>query len=359
MSDAPDKESQTEEATEKRIHDSIEKGDVAHSREAALFASLIASLLFLAFFLRSGAARFVGALQSLIDQSGQYRLAEGRNALALLDSVAQAAGAFAAPAFIVAILTGVIASVAQNPPRLVGERIAPKFERISLRAGWSRLFSVRGATEFAKSVVKLGAVGLIAVMAVKDEIAGAVATILSDPANLVDRLLSMSLRLVASVAVFSGVLAAADLVWSRIHWKRDLRMSRQDVKDEQKQLQGDPMVKARLRSIALERSRKRMMSAVPTATLVVANPTHFAVAMRYLREEGGAPKVVAKGRDLIALKIREIAEAHDIPVIEDKALARSLYDRVEIDMMIPPEFYRAIAEIIHFLNNRGHGHRHS
>ena len=153
------------------------------------------------------------------------------------------------------------------------------------------------------------------------------------------------------------MLAAADLVWSRLHWKRDLRMSRQDVKDEQKQMLGDPLVKARLRSVALERSRKRMMSAVPTATLVVANPTHYAIALRYVREEGGAPKVVAKGQDLIALKIREIAEANDIPVIEDKALARSMYDRVEVDMMIPPEFYRAIAEIVHFLNTRGAGPR--
>jgi len=357
MSDATDKESRTEEATEKRIFDSIEKGDTPISREASLFASLIASLLFLAFFLRPGAARLVAMLQGLLDFSGQVQLGDGRNALALLDAVVEAAGAFVLPAFVLCVLTGLAASVAQNPPRLIGERIVPKFERVSPRSGWSRLFSLRGATEFAKSVIKFGAVGIIVFVAVKDEIAGAFATIVSDPASLVDRLLAMSLRLFASIAAFSGVLAAGDLVWSRIHWKRDLRMSRQDVKEEQKQLQGDPMVKARLRSVALERSRKRMMSAVPTATLVVANPTHFAVAMRYVREEGGAPKVVAKGRDLIALKIREIAEAHNVPVIEDKALARSMYDRVEVDMMIPPEFYRAIAEIIHFLNSRGHGRR--
>ena len=130
-------------------------------------------------------------------------------------------------------------------------------------------------------------------------------------------------------------------------------MSRQDVKDEMKQMQGDPMVKARLRSVALERSRKRMMSAVPTATLVIANPTHYAIALRYVRAEGGAPKVVAKGQDLIALKIREIAEENDIPVIEDKALARSMYDRVEVDMMIPPEFYRVVAELIYLLHSEG------
>lgn len=357
MSDAPDKESQTEEATEKRLHDSIEKGDVPHSREASLFASLVASLLFFAFFLRPGAMRLVAALQSLLDQCEQFHLSEGRNATALLVAVAQAAAAFILPAFILFLLSGLIASVAQNPPRLIAERIAPKFDRISPRAGWSRIFGLRGATEFAKSLAKLAAVGFAAALIVKGEIAGAFATMASDPAGLADRLLGVSLRLLAVIAAMSGVLAAADLIWSRLHWKRDLRMSRQDVKDEQKQLLGDPLVKARLRSVALERSRKRMMSAVPTATLVIANPTHYAIAMRYTREEGGAPKVVAKGQDLIALKIREIAEANGVPVIEDKALARSMYDRVEVDMMIPPEFYRAIAEIIHFLNSRGSGRR--
>jgi flagellar biosynthesis protein FlhB len=296
-------------------------------------------------------------LQTLIDQCGQFNISDGRNASALLAAVAAAAGAFALPAFILAALSGLIASAAQNPPRLIAERIAPKFERVSPGAGWSRIFSARGAAEFAKSLVKLGAVGLVVTLIVKGEIGAAFDVIVSDPANLADRLLAVSLRLVATIAAISGVLAAADLVWSRLHWKRDLRMSRQDVKDEQKQLLGDPLVKARLRSIALERSRKRMMSAVPTATLIIANPTHYAIAMRYTREEGGAPKVVAKGHDLIALKIREIAEAHDIPVIEDKALARSMYDRVEVDMMIPPEFYRAIAEIIHFLNTHGSGRR--
>ncbi|MCI4678806.1 flagellar type III secretion system protein FlhB [Rhodoblastus acidophilus] len=357
MSDAPDKESQTEEATEKKLHDSIEKGDTPFSREAALFASLLASLLFLSFFLRDGAVRLIAALQNLLDQSGQYQLGQGRNATLLLGAVVEDSGAFVAPALILLIVAGVVAAVAQNPPRLIGERIAPKWDRVSPRSGWGRIFSLRGATEFGKSLLKLFAVGLVVTIIVKGEIGGAFKSIFSDPAELADHLLDVVRGLFASVAAAAGALAAADLVWSRIHWRRDLRMTRQEVKEEQKQMLGDPMVKARLRSVALERSRKRMMSAVPSATLVVANPTHYAIALRYVRDEGGAPKVVAKGQDLIALKIREIAEANAIPVIEDKALARSMYDRVEVDMMIPAEFYRAIAEIIHFLNTRGSGRR--
>ena len=162
----------------------------------------------------------------------------------------------------------------------------------------------------------------------------------------------MASRLVATMAVAAVVLVAADIVWSRVYWQRELRMTRQEVKDELKQADGDPIVKARLRSLARDRMRKRMMAAVPRATLVIANPTHFAVALRYVREEGGAPLVIAKGQDLIALKIREIADEHGIPVIEDKALARSLYKAVEVDKMIPPEFYKAVAEIVFYVIGR-------
>jgi len=126
-------------------------------------------------------------------------------------------------------------------------------------------------------------------------------------------------------------------------------MTRQEVKDELKQVDGDPIVKARLRSLARDRQRKRMIAAVPRATLVIANPTHYAVALRYVREEGGAPLVVAKGQDLIALRIREVATEHGIPVIENKTLAQSLYRSVEVDKMIPAEFYKAVAEIVFFL----------
>ena len=173
-----------------------------------------------------------------------------------------------------------------------------------------------------------------------------------EPTALPVLILDMGTRLIATVAVATIVLVAADLVWSRVFWQRELRMTRQEVKDEMKQVDGDPIVKARLRSLARDRMRKRMIAAVPKATLVIANPTHYAVALRYVREEGGAPLVVAKGQDLIALKIREVATEHGIPVIEDKALARSLYKAVEVDKMIPPEFYKAVAEIVFFLFGR-------
>lgn len=138
-----------------------------------------------------------------------------------------------------------------------------------------------------------------------------------------------------------------DIFATRHFWYEDLRMTKQEIKDEMKQSDGDPMVKARQRSLARDRARKRMMADVPRATLVVANPTHYAVALRYDAEETGAPIVVAMGQDLIALRIREIAEEHEIPVFEDPPLARSMFAQVSLGTLIPSEFYQAVAELIH------------
>jgi flagellar biosynthetic protein FlhB len=137
-----------------------------------------------------------------------------------------------------------------------------------------------------------------------------------------------------------------DLAWSRFSWRQDLRMTKQEVKDEYKQSEGDPVVKMRLRSAARNRARQRMMSNVPRATLVIANPTHYSIALRYVREEDSAPVVLAKGTDLVALRIREIAQANGIPIFEDVMLARSMYKQVSVDTVIPPQFYQAVAELV-------------
>jgi len=157
------------------------------------------------------------------------------------------------------------------------------------------------------------------------------------------------------VALAVLVIAGADFAWTRVHWRREQRMSRHELKEEIRQAEGDRMLKARLRSLRLDRSRRNMMKNVARATMVIVNPTHYAVAMRYVRSEGGAPLVLAKGADLLALKIRAIAEAHDIPVVEDKPLARSLYSAVEVERPIPVEFYRAVAEIVHLIQQRKAG----
>ena len=351
-------EDKTEEPTEKRLHDAVEKGQTAFSREAPLFASLSATLVAFVFILPGRAATLFAGLVGILDDPAGWRIARGEDALALAGPLVSAAADFLWPVVALLAAAGVVASVAQAAPRIVPDRIMPDFSRISLRGGWRRIFGARGLVEFAKSLIKVGAVGSVAGMTLVGQRVVLLTAMDGDPGTLPERIVSLAVRTVAAVLVATLAVASADLVWSRILWRRDHRMTKYEVKEELRLAEGDRMVKARLRSLRLDRSRKRMLSAVPRATMVVVNPTHFAVAMRYVRAEGGAPIVLAKGVDLIALKIRAIAEAHDIPVVEDKPLARSLYAAVEVERPIPAEFYRAVAEIVHLIQKRKNGWAH-
>jgi flagellar biosynthetic protein FlhB len=203
--------------------------------------------------------------------------------------------------------------------------------------------------ELLKMAMKIVVIGAaLAIVASGDRYAY-VDAMRMEPGALPALTFRLILHLVSVVATAIGVLAAADFAWTRLKWRRDIRMTRQELKEEHKQSEGDPFVKARLRSLAMDRSRRRMMASVPKASFVIANPTHYAIALRYVREEGGAPVVLAKGKDLVALRIREIAEKNGVAVLERKELARAMYGFVEVDRMIPQEFYRPIAELIHFL----------
>lgn len=355
MSDDQDKESRTEEPTERKLQKAHEKGDAPMSREAAIFAGFAAIAMFMLVFAPGAAARLATALADLTAGVGGARLTTVGDAQIMMAHVAVQAAFAAGPALGLIALAGFLASALQNSPRVIGSRITPDLSRISPRKGFERLFGARGLAEFGKAALKLFLAIIAAALALKARSA-ALAFLPMETADAAPRLLidaAVSLTLV--FCGLSGVIFAADLFWSRRHWLRDQRMSRQDLRDEHKESEGDPAVKARLRALAQQRSRKRMMAAVPRATLVIANPTHYAVALRYVREEGGAPVVLAKGRDLVALRIRAAAETHGVPVVEDRALARSLHDAVEADQMIPPAFYRAVAEIIHMLGARGAG----
>lgn len=349
---AEEKDSRTEQPTEKKIRDTVEKGSLPFSREAPILASLLAAMAFIVFAARDVTGALTNSLRATFENPGQWDIENGTDALQFLHVLGLETAKFVVPATGFFLVGGILASVLQNPPQINLERIRPKMQNISVAAGWTRLFGLRGFTEFGKALFKFGAVTVIVGSMLASDLQAMLKTMFSDPALLPETLLTLAMQLLSAVSVATIVLVAADLLFSRIHWKRDLRMSKQEVKDEMKQSEGDPAIKARQRQIARERNRTRMMAAVPTATLVIANPTHYAIALRYSREEGGAPVVVAKGVDLIALKIRGIAETNDIPVIEDKLLARSMYDSVEIDQMIPPEFFKAVAELIYFLQSR-------
>jgi flagellar biosynthetic protein FlhB len=355
MSDEADKESKTEQATEKKTRDAIEKGNVPFSREASVFASLLGIFIVTSFFLVSNVTRMSVSLERFIDDPGGWSLENSSDAVGLFSAIGLDAAHLIVPVVVILGMAGIAASFFQNPPSLVFTRIEPDLSRISIKKGWSRIFGIQGLVEFLKATFKFGAVGLIGFLLIEYFQIDIFNAMFVEPVTLPQLILTMVNRLLAAVVMATLLLVAADIVWSRIHWRRELRMTRQEVKDEHKQIDGDPIVKARMRSLARDRSRKRMIAAVPRATMVIANPTHFAVALRYVREEGGAPLVIAKGQDLIALKIRQVAEENGIPVIEDKLLARSLYQSVEVDKLIPPEFYKAVAQIVFFLTNQNSG----
>jgi flagellar biosynthesis protein FlhB len=352
VAEAADRDSKTEEPTEKKIRDTVEKGNLPVSREAPILASLLASMAFIAFQSREGAHRLLLSLETTFENPLQWDLESGADALHLLRMLSIESGHLVLPATAFFLIGGIVAALVQNPLQFNVERIRPKYSNVSPTSGWSRIFGVRGLIEFGKAVFKFAVIGVVCGFILFGTLPTLLRTMQSDPVLLPELILEMAMKLLAGVSMATILLVAADLAFSRITWRRDLRMTKQEIKDEHKQSEGDPMIKARQRQIARDRVRKRMMSAVPTATLVIANPTHYAIALRYVREEGGAPMVVAKGTDLVALKIREIAEENEIPVIEDKLLARSMYDHVEIDQMIPPQFFKAVAELIYFLYSR-------
>jgi flagellar biosynthesis protein FlhB len=346
MAEDVDKESKTEEATEKKIRDTVEKGQLPHSRETGIFASFIAILLFTVFFAGGSITELGTFLSIFLEKPDAWSMDTANDVVALSRLVTLEIGKAVAMLLVLLVVAGVGASAFQNMPQFVGERIRPQASRISLAKGWKRLFGVQGFVEFLKSLGKLGFAVIVLCFALSDSLRQFLAGMLTQTPDYVIVIRGMAIDILISIVVVMGLIAAIDIVWSRFHWRQDLRMTRQEVKDELKQSEGDPIVKSRLRSLARDRARRRMMTAVPRATLVIANPTHYAIALKYVRDEDSAPVVLAKGTDLVALKIREIADAHNVPVFEDVALARSMYKQVSVDSVIPQQFYQAVAELI-------------
>jgi flagellar biosynthetic protein FlhB len=352
MSERNDKESKTEEPTEKKIADAIEKGNVPRSREMAVFASLLGILVAAGLLIGTGAVNLAETMSLMFDNPGGFVLDSGPEANRLLWAVMGELTKFLAPIVFMLMLAGLAAAFFQHAPNLALEQIKPKWSRVSPAGGWRRIFSGAGVMEFLKSLFKFGAIGVVCAVMLSGEQKAVTSALFIDPSALPGLVLSLVLRLVSVVCVAIAVMVAGDILWSRFRWRSELRMTRQELKDEMKDSEGDPLLKSKRRSLARDRARRRMIASVPKATVVIANPTHYAVALHYDRAKGGAPLVVAKGADLIALKIREIASKHSVPIVEDKPLARALYDAAEVGQWIPSEFYRAVAKILHHIYSR-------
>lgn len=339
---AEDQEQKTEQPSQRKLDEGRKKGQVALSRDVVHWGMFLAigSIVALAPPL---AAQLTKKLGTIVEQA--HALSLEKVGGALLGEVA----ILMLPIFGIAVAAAVAATLLQTGPLASLEKLKPKLSHISLVSGWKRIASARAVTEFAKGALKMVIVFIAAIWVVLPDAAGLdLLPSLSTEALLADihRLL---LRMVLAGAAVMTAVAIVDYVYQRFQFMKSMRMSKQEVKEEYKQTEGDPHVKARIKQIRAERARRRMMAAVPDASVVITNPTHFAVALHYELEKTNAPKVVAKGVDAIAAKIREVAKEHGVPIVENPPLARVLYAAVDIDEEIPPEHYKAVAEVIGFV----------
>jgi flagellar biosynthetic protein FlhB len=244
------------------------------------------------------------------------------------------------------VLAPVLIWLLQGSPTIAAARLKPQWSKLSPLAGLGRMFGPRALVEFGKTLLKASAVGLIALMVIWPRMAGLDQLIGADP-SAIGRLAGALIReLLKVMAMAVAALALFDFLYQRQAFLRRMRMSLQDIRDEMKQSDGDPAIKARIRAIRMARARQRMMAAVPKATVVITNPTHYAVALKYEHGVTAAPVVVAKGVDAVAIRIRERAKASDVAIVEAPPLARALHAAVKLDQPIPVEHYTAVAEII-------------
>jgi flagellar biosynthesis protein FlhB len=348
MAGDADKDQRTEQPSGKKLAHARRQGQVIQSREINTWFMLMAGtglILFaappIATTIEHVLARFLDA-GNFIDRAGELHWAPMKDALGMIMVM-----------LILPIIVFVVAAIAGTIIQ-IGFLIADqkfKFDiaRLSPIAGFGRLFSPRSAVELLKSIIKVGAVALVAFWSAAPTVAQLTRMAREPVEYLPHDFYTVLLRMLMAVMILVTLLAGADYAYQRYAFMKSMRMTKQEVKDEHKQAEGDPKIKARLRQIRNERARKRMMAAVPKASVVITNPTHYAVALKYELGDTGAPKVVAKGADLLALRIREIAEENDVPIVENPPLARSLYATVEVDREIPPEHYKAVAEIISYV----------
>lgn len=348
MADQPEESQKTEEPSPKKLQDALEKGDVARSQEVRHWFMLTSIVIMLSTVGPFSMGRIRDSLGGFIAHSHELP-AEGG---AVLEAISGIIGEVASALFfpILILVVGALAgSLVQHKLLFSVEKLKPKFSNISLMGGVKRLFSSRAIMEFAKTLLKFVIVASIAVFIIWPE-GDLLTQLMTIPAGEMLQVVGkLALRLLIGVVAFMTVVALIDFIYQRAQQHKKLRMTKQEVKDEYKQLEGDPHVKARIRQLRQERARQRMMTAVPESDVVITNPTHYAVALKYDYDTMEVPVVTAKGADFLAQTIREIAEEHDIPLVENPPLARALHATVEVDEEIPPAQYKAVAEVISYI----------
>ena len=344
---AEDTDDKTEDPTQKRLDDAHAKGDVVKRQEVNTWFIIAGATLVLSTFSGSVGGGILTPLRNLIANAGQLR-ADGAALLQLGNTLGYAVlGAIGVP-LLMLMLAAIAGNMIQHRLVWSSESLAPKFSKVSPGAGLKRIFGKQAIANFAKGVFKLIALGAVMMAVLWPERYRLESFMMFDPSAIMGVTTNLTLQLMGAVVAMLAAVAIADYFFQYRQWYQRQRMSLQEIKDEFKQSEGDPHIKGKIRQLRQQRMKKRMMAAVPGASVVITNPTHYSIALRYDRGMT-APVCVAKGVDNVAFKIREVAKKHDIPIVENVPLARALYATVDIDDEIPVEHYQAVAEVIGYV----------
>jgi flagellar biosynthetic protein FlhB len=347
----------TEKATGKRRMEARRRGQVAISREipsALILFTLLGVFAFAGPHLLDQLTRLVAGIFGRLNSIRVHTISD---AGALVFDLIQTSLMLLAPVCLPLLVAGFIGNVGQIGFELHAEPMSPKLSKLNPLAGVKRIFSLRGLVELAKSLLKIVFVGAIAWSVMSGFLAEFPSLVRRDLADIWGFTLTAAFRIILYVSLALLVLAALDYIYQRWQHEESLKMTKQEIKDERKQTEGDPQVKSRIRSIQRQVAYQRMMAEVPTSDVVITNPTHLAVALRFDPAEMTAPRVTAKGADFMAERIRDIARESNVPIVENKPLAQALYKMADLGDYIPVDLYRAVAEVLAYVYRLKGKHR--
>lgn len=343
-----DKDQKTEQPSSRRLEQARESGDQIKSVEVQTFILLLGAVLALSAFGPSVALKSFNTLRMFLAEPDRIPT-DPRALILLMRNLGIRMGSILAPLFVLFIIFGLGGNFIQGMPTFSPNRLAPNLSKLSLINGFKRMFGMDGITNLLKGMLKIALVGIVIWTQIWPLRTGLEAVMMQSPAAVAEDMSKLFYRLMIAALSALALIAGADYLWQRFEFFKRNRMTKEEVKQEMKDTDGDPKIKAKIRQIRIERSRKRMMAAVPKATVVITNPTHFAVALLYEQGKTAAPICVAKGVDNLAFRIRDLAKQSDVPVVENPPLARALYASVEVDAVIPPEHYKAVAQVIGYV----------
>jgi len=351
LAEGSDPESKTEDATPRKLEEARKKGDVAKSPDVAAAMSLAGATAVLliggGYFSRQMAEDMLPFLAEPHAMIGGLQAGAG---VEIGMRAVWAVTPFLAALMLAVIIGGVGGNLAQSGFLFTAEKIKPKWSAVSPLSGFKRIFGPDGIVQFIKTFLKLVAIGAVCWWVLKPHTRELENLAAMSPALILPFARDLAASLMISALIFLAFTAGADFIWQKFRFAKRMRMTKEETKEDYKQTEGDPHVKGKLRQIRMQRSRQRMMQAVPTATVVITNPTHYSVALRYEPDQGdAAPICVAKGVDAVAFRIRELAKESGVPVVENVPLARALYAAVEVDETIPREHFEAAAKVIGFV----------